>query len=172
MPWKGWLVVSLLGGMAAGHALSSGARRDDEVLRLLERQGAELEALRARLERRVEPASCPPGAVAAVDLSPVQAELQRLREGLAALGPRAAPASEEEARVAEPPGAESLVAVDSSQRLLEQALSSRRWGEAEAQSFRKLLSQMTPKQREEAIQRLFLAINERQLSVEIVGPPF
>lgn len=177
MPPKVWLGVSLLVGLAAGHGLSSATRRDEELLRLLERQGEQLEVLSARLERLQEPARCTPGVAASssatVDLSPVQAELQRLREGLATRepSPPAAP-SVEEPEASEQARAESLRAVESSQQLLNGALASRRWSETEAASFRGLLRQMTPQQREEAIQRLFQAINEQQLRVDVAGPPF
>jgi len=73
------------------------------------------------------------------------------------------------ALAAQPP---DVAALERGQRLLEEALRMRRWGEAQAEELRGLLPEMTSAQQLMLAQRLSASINRGELVVETTDFPF
>jgi hypothetical protein len=158
-------------GFAAARGLAP-AGGEQELLQQLRRLDERLEALESR---GVPPPPSGPCAVA-VDTEALRLQLrQTLREELGALrGPAAPPPVAATVPVPTPtpaPTPENMEAFDKGQRLVEEAISSRRWGDAQADELRRLLGAMTPEQRSRIFGRLLPAINQQQISVETRGPP-
>jgi hypothetical protein len=159
--WVLGLGLAAGAGFAAARGLAP-AGGEQELLQRLRR----LEALESR---RVSPPPSGPCAVA-VDIETLRLQLRHtLREELGALsGPTAPPPV---AAAVPAPTPENMEAFDKGQRLVEEALVSRRWGDAQADELRRLLREMTPEQRSQMFGRLLPAINQGHLTVETRGPP-
>jgi hypothetical protein len=83
----------------------------------------------------------------------------------------AAARAEDEA--AEPvPAAETLVAVDSGQQYVQQAIGRGRWNAEDASRVRDLGAGLSAEQYQEMVRPLAIAINEGRVQLEVEGPPF
>jgi hypothetical protein len=72
----------------------------------------------------------------------------------------------------EAPSPESLAALEQGQRLLDDALRTRRWGDAQAEELRSLSAALTFHQQQQLTQKLIVSINRGDLVVETTGFPF
>ncbi len=70
------------------------------------------------------------------------------------------------------PSDDELQAHAEGERLVDDALRQRRWGESQAQTLRDLASRMTGSQLSELVSRLASAVDEDELVVTTDGPPF
>ena len=66
----------------------------------------------------------------------------------------------------------SIEATQTAQRLVQDALSTRAWGEKQAQEMRQLRTQMTAEQFDGVTSVLIPAFNSGQIRVEVAGPAF
>ena len=96
-------------------------------------------------------------------------ELQASRSGAsAAVATEEAPAEPTPATA--PP--ESVAAFQSAERLVQDAMSARVWGEKEAAEMRSLLPQLTPEQLQTINSTLLPAVNSQKVRVQLHGPLF
>ncbi|NOK34046.1 hypothetical protein HMI49_12665 [Corallococcus exercitus] len=170
-PFVGVAILSGAAGFAAaawlGPAEGRAVRSD-----ALERQEARLEEALRKLE------ACPPAAEAlplrttvAVDTAGLREEIRQiLKEELRAATSAPTP-SAPEPRPPEPTP-QSVAAFNQGRGLVENAVATGRWSEAQRQELRSLLSQLTPEQRQEIIRTLVVSINSGKVKVDVVGAPF
>ncbi|PTL75514.1 hypothetical protein [Vitiosangium sp. GDMCC 1.1324] len=171
------LLLLVTGGL--GCALSFLAGRatapdssHDELLRLLERQGAQLEALEARLGPASQQTRCAvaaPGGAPGLDTAWLQAELARILHE--ELGSQRAEAKGAQTPVPEP-STESLTALQEGHRLLDEASRSQRWREEDAQAMHRAMRELNGVQREELMRRFAVFVNAGGVDVQVKGPPF
>ena len=102
---------------------------------------AELTALRSRLDS-APPAHAEPAAAPAPASPPLRAE-------------------------PEPPSAEAVAAVESADRLIDESLARGVWSARSFDELDRFLLRMAPADREQALSRVTLAINEGQLKVQL-----
>jgi hypothetical protein len=99
-----------------------------------------------------------------------------LREEFQASRSAAPPAVAAEEGPAKPAPAtappESIAAYQSAQRVVQNAVSARVWGEKEAAEMRSLIPQLTPEQLQAIHSTLLPAVNSQQVRVQIQGPLF
>lgn len=175
MQMKLLLLVTLGLGGALGFLAGRGTAPDaphDELVRLLERQGAQLEALEARLgpaSQQVRCAAASPSGAPGLDAAWLQAELSRILHE--ELGSRRE--ESKQARTPAPePSTESLTALQEGHRLIDDASRSQRWREEDAQAMRRLLRGLSGPQREELMRRFAVLVNEGGVDVQVRGSPF
>lgn len=77
-----------------------------------------------------------------------------------------------ESEILAQPSNENLAAYAHGEQLVEGALISKRWTDAQAAALKDVLPQLTAKHAAELVQRLSVAVNEQQLSVQTSGLPF
>ncbi|HEX8822993.1 MAG TPA: hypothetical protein VF794_23900 [Archangium sp.] len=167
--------LAALAGLGLGLAVGGWPRppsRDEEVLRLLQAQARQLEVLEGKL--RAPPGehctlTLPPGAL---DTQALRAELARLIKEELRAATAAVPATPEPAAPPPPPSPVQLEARRQVDRLIDAALTSRKWGPTQAEEFRQLLTQLTGPQSQEAIDRLLRTLNSGQIDVQTGGAPF
>lgn len=144
----------------------------DELLGLLTRQGAQLEALAARLgpaSQQVRCAVASPGGAPGLDAAWLQTELSRILHE--ELGSRRE--EEKQARTPVPePSTESLMALQEGHRLVDEASSARRWREEDARAMRRVLRGLNGAQREELMRRFAVLVNAGGVDVQVRGPLF
>ncbi len=70
------------------------------------------------------------------------------------------------------PTDENLEAYAQGEQLLDDALKSKRWTDAQAQRLRTIHSRITSEQATGLLQRLAVAVNEGELAIHTDGPPF
>ncbi|QRO01122.1 hypothetical protein JRI60_19830 [Archangium violaceum] len=141
----------------------------DELRTLLERQGAQLTALEARLgpaSRQVHCAVAAPGG-GGLDAAWLRAELSRILEE--ELGPRRAKAGQEPAPE---PSTESVASLQEGHRLIDEASRARRWTEEDARELRRMMGGLSGAQREELMRRFAVFVNAGGVDVQVRGPPF
>jgi hypothetical protein len=102
------------------------------------------------------------------------ADIRRIvREELAALREELANARAPADATPPEPTPESVEAMARGHRLIDAALSSRRWTEQDAQMMREILAQLDPAQQKEVLQRRIPAMNRQEIRVSgLMGPPF
>ncbi|REG29821.1 hypothetical protein ATI61_107518 [Archangium gephyra] len=102
------------------------------------------------------------------------ADIRRIvREELAALREELANARVSANATPPEPTPESVEALARGHRLIDAALSSRRWTNQDAQMMREILAQLDPAQQKEVLQRLIPAMNRQEIRVSgLMGPPF
>lgn len=169
------LLVTLGLGGALGFLAGRGTAPEaphDELLRLLARQGEQLEALEARLGPVSQQERCAvaaPAGAPGLDAAWLRAELSRiLHEDL---GSRGAEAKQAQAPVPEP-STESLMALQEGHRLLDEASRYHRWREEDAQAMRRVMRGLNGAQREELMRRFAVFVNAGGVDVQVRGPPF
>jgi hypothetical protein len=152
--------------------MSSFSRASEPRPGALEELNAQIEDLSTQLATLQSQMRCHGNATtASLDTASLHRELRRaLREELTASGGK--PESTKAAADA-PPQEEvspaNLAALERGQRLIEDALHTRRWGDAQADEFRRLLPEMTAAQQLMLAQRLSASINHGELVVETTG---
>ncbi|WP_224245466.1 hypothetical protein [Hyalangium gracile] len=172
---RAWLLVALLVGWALGHGTSwlmaPPAPAPSPAPEALEALRVQLDELPSRLAMAQPRTSC---VVSAPDLSALRAELlQALHEERCA-STEAPAASEVAERAPAPPEPSSgaLALPEHGQRLLDEALRTRRWGDEQAEELRRLYPELTGPQREQLTRTLIVHINRGELIVETEGHPF
>lgn len=165
-PWVLSLVAVAAGSLGFALGRTTAPRSgDEEVLRALEHQGAQLDLLPMRLAAAQQGHAAVAPAPGQPDATWLRAEISRaVREAMAG----AEPAKPE----APAPTPANLQAFQSAERLFEDAARSRRWGDAQADELRRLMPQMNDAQRGEALRRLAVSINRGDFAVVTRGPPF
>ncbi|MCY1033476.1 hypothetical protein OV207_18635 [Corallococcus sp. BB11-1] len=150
-------------GPAEGRAVQSGA---------LERQEARFEEALRKLEACQPTTEAPPmRATVAVDTSGLREEIRQiLKEELRAATSAPTPPAPEPRPPQPTP--QSVAAFSQGRRLVENAVATGRWSEAQRDELRSLLSQLTPEQRQEIIRTLVVNINGGKVKVDLVGAPF
>jgi hypothetical protein len=159
-------------GFAWGH----GAPADSgDVLARVERRQEELQRLVKQLSARecAPPTAATPVTVPVPADTGVRAQLARVvREEGGELRPqRVLDIVPEPPHPAEP-SRESLVARDECLRLVDQAVNSHEWGDAQAARFQQLMEQLTDAQREEVLEQLVAVLNGGEVRVTTQGAPF
>jgi hypothetical protein len=161
-----------MGAFVLGRTTSQST--DVETRQLLRRDLAQLEALRAMVQRQ-DGDRQPPRAIATID----EQSLAQLADLVASrLQPKAgsgvAGAGHEAPAVPSPPpvSTESKAALDKAHALLDGAIAGGVWRDQESKQFRQLLPQMDSSQSEEAVRKLVMAINDRAMAVRTSGPAF
>jgi hypothetical protein len=169
------LMLAVLAGLALGLALGGGLHppaRDEEVLRLLQSQARQLEALQGQFQAARSERCAVSVAPGAVDTQALGAEVARLLKEELRAGTTAAPTPAEPPAAPPQPSPLQLEARRQVERLIDSAQSSRQWGPSQAEEFRQLLPQLTGPQRQEAIHRLIVLLNSGQVDVQTGGAPF
>lgn len=146
---------------------------DEEVLRALERQGAQLDLLPMRVLAAAQQgrAAVAPGP-GQPDGTWLRAEISRaVREAMAG-APPAAEEAEPSKPEAPPPTPANLQAFQGAEQLIEDATRAGSWGDAQADELRRLMPQMNDTQRDAALRRLSVSINRGDFKVVTRGAPF
>lgn len=172
---KLWVPLSL----ALGWALGVGTERvsgfppsaPDGSLRALEQLDARLSAIPGQVAALQAQTRCATSAAGeGLDLAALRAELRGvLREELSMMAAKHEPAKASSEQLVPP---ESLVVMERGQRLLDDALRARRWGDAQAEELRGLFPGLTAAQQQQLAQKLAVSINRGELVVETTGLPF
>ncbi len=170
------LLLGMLGlGVALGFFVGRGTAPEashDELLRLLMRQGEQLEALEARIgpaSQQVRCAMAAPAGASGLDAAWLQAELSRIIHE--ELGSQREEVKQARAPVPEP-SAESLTALQSGHHLLDEASRSQRWREEDAKAMRRVMRELNGAQREELMRRFAVFVNSGGVDVQVRGSPF
>ncbi len=164
------VTVGLAGGLGflAGRG-SAPLDMHDELRTLLERQGAQLAALEARLGPASQQVHCAVAAPAggSLDAAWLRAELSRILKE--ELGSKRAEARQEPAPE---PSPESMVSLQEGHRLIDEASRARRWREEDARELRRMMGGLSGAQREELMRRFAVFVNAGGVDVQVSGPPF
>jgi hypothetical protein len=134
-----------------------------------------IEALSEHLATLSSQTRCPGSTpTAGLDSTTLRVELrQALREELTAAPGRPEPTRVPDSNAAkEEVSPMNLAALERGQRLLENALHTRRWGDAQVEELRGLLPELTAAQQLMLTQRLAASINRGELVVETTALPF
>lgn len=176
---KLWIPLTLVAGWVLGHGTARALRPlpqpsepSPQELALLR---ARIEALPVQLSALQSQTRCSGKEnTAGLDPETLRAELRQiLREELSA-----SMAQPEPTKTAEPvpPSVQlspaNLAALERGQRLLEDALRARRWGDAQVEELHRLLPEMTSSQQLMLTQRLAASINRGELTVDATDFPF
>ncbi len=176
---KLWIPLALVMGWALGNgtsaAMNSFSGASEPSSQAIEKLRDRIESLSAQLTALQSQMRCAGSGTAAVrDTTSPHAELRLvLREELTALVGKPEPT-----KVATPAPAQeevsptNLAALERGQRLLEDALRSRRWGDAQVDELRRLFPEMTAAQQQMLAQKLSVSINRGELVVETTDLPF
>ncbi|PTL81997.1 hypothetical protein [Vitiosangium sp. GDMCC 1.1324] len=176
---KLWIPLALVTGWVLGHgtsvAMNPPLRASEPSPQALKELRARIDSLSAQLTAIQSQMRCTGSTTAAApDTAPPHAELRQvLREELTTLVGRPEPTN-----AATPAPAQkelsptNLAALERGQRLLEDALHSRRWGDAQVEELRRLLPEMTAAQQQMLMQKLSASINRGELVVETTDMPF
>lgn len=169
------LTLAVFAGLVLGLALGGGLHppaRDEEVLRLLQSQARQLEALQGQLQAARSAHCAVSVAPGTVDTQALGAEVARLlKEELRAMT-AAAPTPVEPPAAPPRPSPLQLETRQQADRLIDSTRLSRQWGLSQAEEFRQLLSQLTGPQRQEVTHRLIVLLNSGQVDVQTGGAPF
>ncbi|MBN8232151.1 hypothetical protein JYK02_32010 [Corallococcus macrosporus] len=172
-PWPFLGVAILSGAIGFGTAAVLGPGEGSAVRSdALARQEARLEEALRKLEACQPTSDGPPlRATVAVDTSGLREEIRQiLKEELRAATSAPTPAAPEP-KLPEPTP-ESMAAFSQGSALVEKAVATGRWSEAQRAELRPLLSQLTAEQRQEVIRTLVVNINSGKVKVDVVGAPF
>jgi len=140
-----WMLAALAGlalGLALGRGLHPPAR-DEEVLRLLQAQARQLEALQGQLQAARGEHCAVSVAPGAVDAQALGAEVARLLKEELRARTAAAPSPVEPPAAPPQPSPLQLEVRQQVDRLIDSTRLSRQWGLSQAEEFRQLLSQLT-----------------------------
>lgn len=133
----------------------------------------------ARQAPSVPSPSCPPAPAAVVpeggDTQALQAAIRQIvREELQASRQAEARQASLPSQAAAPsvPSAESHEALQKTQSLVHNAISTRYWGAEQATAMSELLPKLTPEQRDEVFKELIPALNSGDIEMAVAGMPF
>ncbi|WP_224370648.1 hypothetical protein [Hyalangium versicolor] len=174
---KVWIPPVLVLGWVLGYGtswfanpLAGGSSSSPEAL---EQLSARIDALPARLAMSQGQARCVVSAPAP-DLSALRTEIRQALREECSTGME--PSPPEKAAETVPPQEvvlpQTLATLEQGQRLLDEALRTRRWGDTQAEELRSLFPELTPSQRQALTQKLIVSINRGELTVETSGLPF
>ncbi|WP_257461175.1 hypothetical protein [Archangium lipolyticum] len=166
------LLVTLGLGGGLGFLVGRGSAppdTHDELRTLLERQGAQLSALEARLGSAPQQMKCAVAAPAGggLDAAWLRAELSRILDE--ELGARHVEAKREPPPE---PSPESMASLQEGHRLIDEASRARRWRQEDARELRRMMSGLSGAQREELMRRFAVFVNAGGVDVQVRGPPF
>ncbi|WP_309894605.1 hypothetical protein [Archangium sp.] len=168
-------MLAAFAGLALGLALTGGVHppaRDEEVLRLLQAQARQLEALQGQLQAARSAHCAVSVAPGTVDVQALGAEVARLLKEELRARTAAAPTPVEPPAAPPQPSPLQLEARRQVDRLIDSARSSRQWGPSQAEEFRQSLPQLPGPQRQEVIHQLIVLLNSGQVDVQTGGAPF
>ncbi|RKG60910.1 hypothetical protein D7X30_08365 [Corallococcus sp. AB011P] len=173
-PLSRTLVVLNLMFFGAGLALFVQGQRASENNRELETR---LERMEGRLDQllsqRQAPAVALSGAPSPALPSDLEARIeQAVSRALQAQAPHAPPREDPAPQEPPAPDTRNAEAWARGNEVVERALSARRWGDAQARELAASVPSLTQQQQLNLLRRLSVAINEGQLKVETLGPPF
>jgi hypothetical protein len=176
---KLWIPLALVTGWAVGHGTSrmTGAEppASEPSPRTLEQLDARLEALPAQVAMLQAQTRCVASVTSgSLDLATVRTELRTvLREELSAMAGRPEPTKVSlPAPSPEEVSPKNQAVLERGQRLLDDALRARRWGDAQVEELRGLFPGLTFAQQRMLTQKLIVSINRGDLIVETTGLPF
>ncbi|MFY0527048.1 hypothetical protein ACN28I_29210 [Archangium gephyra] len=165
-------VTGLL-GFWAGRASVPTPEADDALRQLVLAHDAQLAALRSQPPPPPQGTCTTVATLSANDSASLRAELARLVREELHPEPRA-PSAEPPPELprAETPAPEQLPLIQDTQRLVDSALSARRWTDQDAEAFRRLAPHLPDAQRRALMQQVVVAINEGRIQMETRGLPF
>ena len=176
---KLWIPLALVTGWMLGHGTSvtmnPPSRASEPSPQAFEELSARIDSLSAQLTAIQSQMRCAGSTTtAALDTALPHAELRQvLREEITALVERSEPTNAATpAPAQEEVSPTNLAALERGQRLLDNALRARRWGDAQVEELRRLLPEMTAAQQQMLTQKLSASINRGELVVETTDMPF
>jgi hypothetical protein len=174
---KLWIPLTLITGWVLGYGTSLVtnplSRTSEPSPRALETLEARIESLSEQLTALQSQVRCV-GSAATADTASLHAELRRaLREELTtSFGKPESTKAATPAPAQQEVSPTNLAALERGQRVLEDALRTRRWGDAQADELRRLFPAMTAAQQLMLAQRLSASINRGELIIETTDLPF
>ncbi|NOJ95599.1 hypothetical protein HMI51_22030 [Corallococcus coralloides] len=176
IPLSRTLVVLNLMFFGAGLTLFVQGQRASDSHRELETR---LERMEGRLDQllaqRQVPAVALSGAPAPTSALPADLDArieQAVTRALQAQAPHASPREDPAPQESPAPDTRNAEAWARGNEVVERALAARRWGDAQARELSASVPLLTQQQQMDLLRRLSVAINEGQLKVETLGPPF
>jgi hypothetical protein len=164
----GALGVTAVGGFEAGKGAT---QRELALVRELQRQRVELDGIRESLGEHVQS----PRQMSAACASPQAMGPATLQAALESALEKALVRRDEQARLEKEaqsqPSNENLEAFARGEQLLDEALKTKRWTDSSVALLRQVMNRVTGEQAHDLMQRLAVAINEDQVTVQTAGPP-